>query len=95
MTQATCTEHAAYESGCRWCRAARRDQLAAQFTVVGAYSGKVYATQVGADRAAWWAHTNGMVGAEERCAAELETLTVGEAWKSHADARGIKITRTG
>lgn len=64
------------------------------FTVVGAHTGQVYALQVSADRAAWWAHTNGMVGAEERCAAELETLTVGEAWKSHADARGIKITRT-
>jgi hypothetical protein len=67
------------------------------YTVTGAHSGRCYKFGVSAETAAAYAVNNGFasMGREERDAlAAMKQLAVGEAWKSHEDARGIKITRT-
>jgi hypothetical protein len=72
---------------------ATQTQAAAFYTIVGAHSGTVYEVGVPAERASWWAVTNGMADYGRGPEEQLRDLGVGEAWKSHPDARGVKITR--
>lgn len=60
---------------------------AATFTVVGQTTGRPYACGVASAAAAAWMQS---YGAGE---VELATLLVGEAWSSHGDTRGIRVTR--
>lgn len=67
------------------------------YAITGEYTGQVIKVGVTEGRAARYAEENGFVsyGREAQQAQHaLEALAVGEAWKSHEDARGIKITRT-
>lgn len=64
-----------------------------RYTVVGAYTGMVLRTGTSVDDAVSYAFNNGFIGRWREAQAALEGLAVGAAWKSHEDARGIKITR--
>lgn len=67
------------------------------FAITGEYTGMTIATGADRDRAVRYAMENGFIGygrGEYAAAAALDALAVGGAWKSHEDARGIKITRT-
>lgn len=63
-----------------------------EFAIVGEYSGTIYGIGIGLAEAERYIYSNGFGDGRE--ARELAALEKGEAWKSHEDARGVKITRT-